>query len=189
MKQTTLMALLLALAFLSNAQSTNVQYGLKAGLNVSGLTGEDAGPTHNLNSWYAGAQVTLPFSKVFAFQPELIYSKEGFRAPGVKYMYDFARMPLTFQLRHHTGVYAEFGAQVGVMIKATADAFVIDQKMDIPDMETFNTGLIMGVGYRHPSGIGANVRYASSLSNVGKELDGKLTTLSIGLSFSLEGKK
>ena len=189
MKQTTITALILVLAFSVNAQSTKVQYGLKAGLNVSGFTGTGAGTTHNLNSWYAGAQASLPFSKIFAFQPELMYSKEGFRSPGVKYIYEFVRMPLTFQLRHQTGVYAEFGAQVGVKIKATADAFIIDQKMEIPDMETINTGLIMGVGYRHPSGIGANFRYAPSISDIGEDLDGKLHTLSIGLSFTLESKK
>lgn len=189
MKQMIIIALISSIAFASNAQSTKLQYGLKAGMNVSALSGKNAGMVYNLNAWYAGAQLTLPFSKVIAFQPELLYSREGFRSPGMKYKFDFARMPLTFQFRHESGVYAEFGAQFGIKLKSTANDIDDDQKIDIPDMESYNAGLIMGMGYRHASGIGVNVRFAPSLTGVGKELDAKLTTLSFGLSYSLESNK
>lgn len=188
MKQTTITALILALVFTANAQSTNVQYGLKAGMNMGTLSGGNAGATHNLNAWYAGVQANFPFSKIFAFQPELIYSKEGFRGPGVKYHYDYARLPLTFQLRHQTGVYAELGAQMGVRLKSTGIILINDEKVDIPDMETFNTGLIMGLGYRHSSGIGANLRFSPGISDIGKDLEGRLTTLSFGIFYSFETK-
>ncbi|MBO9633429.1 MAG: PorT family protein [Chitinophagaceae bacterium] len=189
MKQMIIIALISSIAFAATAQSTKLQYGLKAGMNVAALSGKNSGEAYNLNAWYAGAQLTLPLSKVFAFQPELLYSREGFRGTGMKYNFDFARMPLTFQLRHESGVYAEFGAQFGVKLRSTANDIDDDQKIEIPDMESYNAGLIMGMGYRHTSGIGINIRFAPSLTGVGKGLDAKLTTLSFGISYSLESNK
>lgn len=189
MKQMIIIAFLSSITLASTAQSTKLQYGLKAGMNVAGLSGPHAGYTYNLNTWYAGAQATLPFSKVVAFQPELIYSKEGFRGDGMKYNLDFARMPLTFQFRHASGLYAELGAQFGVRLKSTVSDIDDNAKSDLTEMETFNTGILMGLGYRHASGIGANLRFAPSVSGVGKELSDKLTTLSFGISFSLESNK
>jgi len=189
MKQTIIATLFTIFSFSAIAQSMNVQYGLKAGLNVSTLSGEGAGYMYNHNAWYAGVQATFPLSKVIAFQPELLYSKEGFRGPGVIYRCDYARLPFTFQARHQSGVYAELGAQVGVNLKGTAEIISQDQKMDIPELEQINTALIMGFGYRHAKGFGANFRYSPSVSNLGNEIKAKLNCLSVGVFYTLESLK
>lgn len=189
MKQTIIATLFIIISFSSIGQSMNVQYGAKAGLNISVLTGNGAGYMYNLNSWYAGLQASFPLSKVIAFQPELLYSKEGFRGPGMVYNFDYARIPFTFQARHQSGVYAELGAQVGINVKGTAKSIDEGIKADLPELEQFNTTLIMGFGYRHAKGFGANFRYAPGLSNIGNEIKSKLNCISIGLFYTLESRK
>ena len=57
--------------------SAQTAFGLKAGLNVSDLTGDDVGGSEPRLGFTGGAFVNVPFTPAFSVQPEVIYSQKG----------------------------------------------------------------------------------------------------------------
>lgn len=59
------------------ASSAQTSFGLRAGLNVSDLTGDDLGNTEPRLGFTGGAFVNVPFTPQFSLQPEVSYSQKG----------------------------------------------------------------------------------------------------------------
>src|SRR5690606_21065628 len=67
----------------ANAQD-GAQFGVKAGLNMSNITGDfDA---DGATSFYVGGLVDLTISENFHIQPELLYSMEGADEASISYL-------------------------------------------------------------------------------------------------------
>lgn len=185
MKKLFLVAAITAVGFAANAQ---VNFGVKAGLNISNLTG-DGVDTDSKAGFNAGGFATIPVSSMFAVQPELLYSVEGAKSGDTKLHLNYINIPVLFQYRK-SGFVGELGPQLGILASAKAKAD--GESADIKDyFKSTNFSLAIGAGYQLTNGLGFGVRYNLGLSNIGdaEGSDIKTSTFSVGASFAFGGKK
>lgn len=51
----------------------DIRFGIKGGLNISTITGEDVENIDARTSFHGGILVDIPIAEKFSFQPELLY--------------------------------------------------------------------------------------------------------------------
>ncbi len=186
MKKLLLSAAIVAVGLCATAQ---IGYGVKAGLNVSSITGDDSEGLKSKIGVNGGGFVTIPLASTFAVQPELLFSTEGAKIDGGGTInLGYINLPVMFQYRK-SGFIGELGPQIGFL--ASAKAKFEGETEDIK--ESFNStsfAVNFGAGYQMESGLGFGVRYSLGLSNIIKESgsDAKTSVISLGLHYNFGGK-
>ena len=74
---------IMALATAASAQESSKYLGIKGGLNMFKLHGDDVEDAKSLYSFAIGGFITYNFNEMFALQPEIYYSVKGARAETV----------------------------------------------------------------------------------------------------------
>lgn len=174
MKQTILL-LALGLGASTAAQAQyrgrggNVSLGIKAGAALTDFVGADAGdimghPYDNRLGFQAGVFANIGFSKLFAFQPELLYSQKGAKTRDVeeKFRLHYVDVPLVFHV-NTDGFFLEAGPQVGFLVAAQHQTGNISS--DITSYKTVDFGYVAGLGYQLKHGLGLGLRYNGAFTN------------------------
>src|SRR5690606_13749214 len=99
MKNLFLVAVIGVLSVTSiDAQSDDktIQFGVKGGVNLANVTSDDVGDSDQLTSFHLGLFLEIPISERFSFQPEVLYSGQGFSAfnDEAEYKMDYIQVPL-----------------------------------------------------------------------------------------------
>ncbi|MCA8832120.1 porin family protein [Hymenobacter pini] len=149
----------------------NVSIGLKAGGTLSNFTGKQAEAYKNTFGFQAGGFANIGLSKLFAFQPELIYSRKGAKlpvSPEVTTRLDYVDMPLVFHI-NVDGLFFEAGPQVGFLVLARdkTDNQSIDVK---PRYNAVDAGYLFGLGYQRKTGLGVGLRYNGGVIDIEKSM-------------------
>jgi hypothetical protein len=193
MKKILALAILLNCIVAVHAQSSNPVvkahkggFGVKAGLNLSNLSGGYSSgellkaPAHRLGP-VLGVFYNLPLSAKLSFQPELSYSAEGANQDGVigasnsyvlvyEEKYKFLNLPL--MLQYNPGrFYLEAGPQIGFLLSAkeknnhpgTGNPEEYDIKSSLKGT---SFSLDFGAGYYFGSHFGIGARYALGLTEL-----------------------
>jgi hypothetical protein len=176
MQKTTIALLALSLSISTAAQAqkrgrsgSSVALGLKAGASLTNLTGADAKNTDNLFGFHAGVFANIGLTRLFAFQPELIYSQKGYKLNGVN---DFSQrlhyvdVPLAFHV-NTGGLFFEAGPQVGFLVSAK----VKGGSATTTNTDSYNSvdfGYLFGLGYQLKHGLGVGLRYNGGFTNIDK---------------------
>lgn len=149
----------------------NVSLGLKAGASLTNFVGEDAKGFDNRFGFHAGAFANIGFTKLFAFQPEVIYSQKGAHFAnngdaGLRLHY--IDVPLSFHV-NTDGFFFEAGPQVGFLVAAKSEigSVTTDAKSAL---KTVDFGYLAGLGYQLKHGLGIGLRYNGAFSNAYKEV-------------------
>ncbi len=187
---------LLILAFITGR--TQVEYGVKAGLNIATWKGEhanDIGDRQSLLHFYGGVLVSIGVSDRFRIQPELLYSGEGvkydfFYIEPDRQKFAYLNIPILVQYNHPSGFFAETGPQLGLLLSSKlgdGNTFV-DNKHDFKKTDI---KWLAGIGYRTGFGAGINLRYNMGLTELYDQpnLKVKNSVISIGLFYFLNIKK
>ncbi|MEO6405038.1 MAG: porin family protein [Ferruginibacter sp.] len=186
MKKLILSFAIVAIATLgANAQ---VKFGIKAGVNISTLRGDDVSDAKSLIGVYGGGLVNIPISTMFSVQPEVLYSGEGAKDGSDKLMLSYVNIPVLLKYSNPSGFFAELGPQIGILISAKAKSGGTSD--DIKEfLKSSNFSLAGGLGYNFTPSIGAGIRYTLGLANIGKDSgsDLKTGTISIGLHYMFGG--
>jgi len=159
------LALLAGLSGAAQAQH-NISLGLKAGGTYSSFVGENADNSKSIFGFHAGGFVNIGLTKLFAFQPELLYSQKGDKvgsSEGITRL-SYLDIPLAFHVNAN-GLFFEAGPQVGVLLgaKYKNGGFSTDQKGLYND---FDFGYLVGLGYQRKTGPGIGLRYNGGFTNV-----------------------
>jgi len=172
MKKTTfiLFALLAGGSTVAHAQyrgrGGNVSLGLKAGASLTDFVGPDAtGRFANRFGFHAGMFANIGFAKLFAFQPEIIYSQKGAKtnAVDINCRLHYIDVPLAFHV-NTDGFFFEAGPQVGFLVAAKDE--VGSTSIDVTDRyKTLDFGYLAGLGYQLKHGPGAGLRYNGAFTN------------------------
>jgi hypothetical protein len=146
----------------------NVSLGIKAGASLTNFVGSDAN-FDNRFGFHAGVFANIGFAKLFAFQPELIYSQKGAHLLGnsdAGYRLHYVDVPLAFHV-NTDGFFFELGPQVGVLVAAQSQAgsVSVDFKNVYKDVDF---GYLAGLGYQLKHGLGVGLRYNGAFTNVYK---------------------
>jgi hypothetical protein len=164
MRKIILSALAVMAFGFTNAQST--KFGIKAGLNVSTLTGEYEDDTKSLIGFHVGGFAEIKVIERLAIQPELLFSTQGAKFDGFggdKYdsKLNYLNIPVVAKFYITKQFYVEAGPQVG---------FLLSAKLDGDDVKDFykstDFGFNIGTGYNFTENLSAGIRYTVGLTGV-----------------------
>lgn len=159
-------ALLLSTAASSLAQTT---YGIKGGLNISTVRW-DRNDVKATAGFHVGGFVSAPISGLFALQPEVLYSQQGFETDVFKYRYHYLNVPLIFKGTIAGGLHAQLGPQFGILIRANRVTGKLSE--DITESKNkFDGALALGLGY-DVSSLHFSARYNLGLSDTRQDGNG-----------------
>ena len=170
--------------------SSQVNFGLKAGMNISTLRGDGVGKAKSLIGANVGAFVNIPVSTMFSFQPEVLYSMEGAKEDvlNTKIMLNYVNIPLMLKYTDASGFFGELGPQIGFLTSAKSK--INGNTADIKDLyKSVNFSLGIGAGFNFTSSVGVGLRYNLGLSNISEDTndDVKTGNFSIGIHYSFGG--
>lgn len=145
----------------------NVSLGLKAGATLTSFVGADTGNNFDYRfGFLAGGFANIGFARLFAFQPEIIYSQKGANLSGssdIGVRLHYIDVPLAFHV-NTDGFFFEAGPQVGFLVSARAqhgsassDATSAYKSVDF--------GYLAGLGYQLKHGLGIGLRYNGGFTN------------------------
>ncbi|HLA55507.1 MAG TPA: porin family protein [Flavobacterium sp.] len=180
MKKIILSALAIFAFGFANAQDkggsdSSITFGVKAGVQNTNFTGDDA-DTDAKTSFYVGGLVDFTVSESFHVQPELLYSMEGADNDlGISYL----RIPIMAKYYVMEGLSLQAGPEV---------AFKIGTEEDGLDEITKSTdfGLGIGAGYELSNGLMFDLRYNMGLSSIydgDGDVDIKNSGIALGLGY------
>lgn len=186
----------LILFFLCTATFAGVQaqakFGLKAGVNVATLTGDDVEDVKAKLGFNVGGFAELPLADAFSLRPEVVFSGQGAKADGegdYKLNLGYLNVPVLAKWSSEGGFFAETGPQVGFLLSAKAKAGDLD--MDMKDYyKSIDFAWAFGIGYQVASNIGINGRYNLGLANVADSDDGsvKNSVFQVGAFYTFGSK-
>ena len=192
MKKLFLLALTVALLSTLTTQA-QIKFGVKAGLNLANLTGDDVGDVKMNTNFYGGALVQVPVGKMFAVQPELIYSGQGAKSnidgTDVKYNLGYLNVPVLFKYVHSSGFFAATGPQIGFLLsgKASDGSDHVDIKSSF---KSTDFSWAFGLGYMiKPVNLGIEARFNQGLSNIAANsgVSAHNQVIQIGLVYTFGG--
>lgn len=100
-------AALLLLAGPALAQSSGARLGIKAGINISTLAGEDVDDANSRTGLMLGGFAEAPLSSTVSLQPELLYTRKGaetsFEGGNAAFKLDYLQLPVLFRVNIPTG--------------------------------------------------------------------------------------
>ena len=175
------------------ASTSQIKFGIKAGINLASVSGDDVDDVAMLVSFHGGATVNIPFGGMWAFNPEVFFSGQGWKEDGGdgKVTTGNINIPLLLQYRNPSGFYAELGPQIGFLLSAKEKEGDEDA-VDIKDFfKSTDFALALGLGYQTKSGFGFGARYNLGLSSVIDDSDVKAhnSVINIGLFYMFGGDK
>jgi hypothetical protein len=194
MKKLTLFAIAALITTIAGAQ---IQFGLKAGLNLANLSVSPSGDGVSQKmkpSFNAGGLAYVPLFGHFGLQPEIIYSGQGTKmsAEGTTFTYNlnYVSVPVLFKYKDASGFFAEVGPQIGILVAAKGKSG--DQSGDVKNLfKSTDISGALGLGYLSSMNLGVDARYSLGLTNIVKE-DGstaKNGVIQVGVFYMFGGSK
>lgn len=147
-----------------NAQE--IKFGAKAGINLASISGDNTENIDAVTSFNFGLVAEIPISEKFSFQPELMYSGQGYSFNDNTIALSYLNIPLMGKYYLTKGLSLEAGPQVGFLLSAK------NESIDVKDsFKTLDFGLNFGVGYKLENGLNFGARYNLGLSDI-NNIDG-----------------
>lgn len=197
-------SLLLSVCSLSLAAHAQFNAGLRAGINFSQ---EDYGNNFYRTSRHTffagGAFANYFFKPALALQMEVLHSSEGTEEEYPSgnstitgtVTIQRINIPLLFKYRHSSGVFAQTGPQVGLLLSAKGKYTTGHYNFKSNTSSAFFSWVV-GLGYEIKAvpGLGAELRYQPGLSDIKKGTVNatsiKGSTLNVSVFYTLfKGKK
>ena len=189
MKNLLMITIFLVFCFSVNGQKQgDTDIGIKAGANVSTLTGE-ATDDHDVSSrtaFNAGLLMRYFLLSNLAFQPELLYGghggKESFNNNLSTYRFSSLFLPLLFNY-YISSFYLTGGPTLSYLLSAQVKSMGNTTNY-IDNYKRFNFALAFGLGYMISNSFGLDARYNFGLNDINEQSGGAALKNNI-LMFSL----
>ncbi|MDQ8011676.1 MAG: porin family protein [Flavobacterium nitrogenifigens] len=160
MKKILLLAVFTVLGFV-NVNAQEIKFGAKAGLNFATISEDNTENADFVTSYNIGVMSEIPLSEKFSFQPEIMYSCQGYSFNNDVIAMNYLNIPLMGKYYVTKGLSLEAGPQIGFLLSAK------NEKTDVKDsFNTFDFGVNFGLGYKLENGLNFGVRYNLGLTNI-----------------------
>ena len=191
----------------AQADSKAIQLGVKGGVNSTKITGDDIDDVKSRTSFNVGLLAEIPITQRLSLQPEVMYSGQGFDVEeidqdnmfdtdeNIEYQLDYIQVPLLLKAYLVKGLSIEAGPQFGFKIheeldfQPNNDGGDIEINEDDSYVKDFDTGLVLGAGYKFDNGFFVNGRYNMGLTNIFEDntifenVDAKNAVWQFGIGF------
>ena len=143
-------------------------FGVKAGLNVSKLTGSGYDWRAGLN---AGLLAHIHVTPAFSLQPEVLYSSQGAKYNNgnqeVTRKLNYVNVPVLLQYNFDNGFRLQGGPQLGFLLAAKDKVGDLNTNfVDTDDFNSIDFSVPVGVSYLSRTGFGIDARYNIGVTNV-----------------------
>ncbi|MFH6969214.1 porin family protein [Flavobacterium sp. FlaQc-28] len=160
MKKLLLLAVLTVLGF-ANVNAQEIKFGAKGGLNFATVSGDNTKGIDYVTAFNLGVLSEIPISEKFSFQPELMYSGQGYSFNENTIALSYLNLPLMGKYYVTKGFSVEAGPQIGFLLAAK------NEKINVKDsFNTFDFGVNFGLGYKLENGLNFGVRYNLGLTDI-----------------------
>jgi len=163
----------------SFSYAQDLKFGAKAGLNLTNIVGDDVEDVDMKAGLYFGGFMNVSLNDQLSFQPELLYSaqgwKEDFEGEDLKIKTSYLNIPMLLKMSLGTSnkVHVYAGPQLGFLLDAKVDIDGTD--LDIKDeMNSVDFSFNLGLSYDVSDNMSLDVRYNRGLSKLGDEGDAKM---------------
>mgnify|MGYP000008374158 CR=1 FL=1 len=148
----------------TNAQ--DFQLGAKAGINFAQINGDNTNDFDPITEFHFGMVAEVPLSDSFSFQPEVLFSGQGYSLDDDIINLDYVNIPFLAKYYVTKGLSIEAGPQLGFLVSAKNENTDVKEFFNKTDLS-----LNIGLGYKLGSNINFAVRYNLGLSDI-NDLDG-----------------
>jgi hypothetical protein len=167
MKKLIFMVIALGLTMAGFSQTKNVQFGIKAGVNLADYN-DNIYTTGSRTGFHAGLLAHVHLRPNWALQPEILYSTQGAEFSGGKHKIDYINIPILIQYMFRSGFRIETGIQPGFLTSAENEENDGDQTNIKSSFKSTDISLPIGIGYIAPTGFGFDARYNLGLTDITK---------------------
>ena len=143
---------------------SQVQVGVKGGINIANVKYRDSDPNTPSVSFNGGVLAKIDLSKGFFIRPEVQYSVKGYRFPSMgangtgTLRLNYAAVPILAGFPIGDKFQGLIGPEFGFLTKATS--VFSGNKVDMSDSyQHFDWGLDLGATYKITDALGVEVRY------------------------------
>ncbi|TVZ08705.1 outer membrane protein with beta-barrel domain [Cellulophaga sp. RHA_52] len=183
MKKTTFLLLAALFVYSSNAIAQKINYGAKAGLNVSNLYGNNQ-DKNSLVTFHAGFFTQVEISEKLNIQPELLYSRQGADLNSLyKAKLDYISIPIQFKYNVLPKFFLQAGPQVSFLVSDKAVFYDDNIGTLDTDAKSVDFGFNTGFGLNLGAGIFTEARYNFGITTVAENPDIKNGVLQISLGY------
>ncbi|WKD85492.1 hypothetical protein KCTC32516_00833 [Polaribacter huanghezhanensis] len=164
--------------------------GIKGGYNLSSVSFDGTSEAAKLHGYHLGIYVESYIGKHLSIQPEILYSKQGYKIMDNNGTYtqklDYINIPLMLKLYPVKSFFIEAGPQIGFSIshKETFDSgFVLydTSKEFVPN--NFDWGVNLGAGFKSDEGVSLGARYHIGQSDIYDQDKPKNRVLQVYIGF------
>lgn len=149
----------------ASKREEGIKLGFKSGLNVSNFMSSDIEEDMAFRtSIHIGFLAEVIISDKASFQPELLYSGQGYVGEDTKKKFNYINVPLLLKYYVADNISIEAGPQVGFLINSIERGN--NGNTDFEDQNVVDFGVNIGLGYEFPSGIFFQGRYNLGLTNI-----------------------
>ncbi|GGA76468.1 hypothetical protein GCM10008015_16350 [Flavobacterium palustre] len=184
MKKLILIAIML-FSITTVLQAQSIRFGVKAGANFANQNGDtppEFESKESITSYHAGLLAEVKLFDSFAIQPELLYSTQGATYKDAveefKNELGYLSIPVLAKFYLSKSLSLELGPQASFLLSEKND-------FDVEDAETFEFGVVGGLGLNITKNLFVQARYGLGLTEASKNADIKNSTiqLSAGIMF------
>jgi hypothetical protein len=180
MKKTLLtLALLVSIGcWAQNTKSKSkpfAQFGIKGGMNLADVK-TDLYPNHDFKlDFHAGLLAHIHLNTHLALQPEVVYSRQGFKQQQtsnreIDMKMAYVNIPVLVQYMYR-GFRLETGPQIGFLVNAKAKANTGEEYNNMKDyLKSTDFSWAVGASYLSALGAGIFARYNFGISNINKNI-------------------
>lgn len=155
-----------------NAQEPT--FGAKIGGNYSRVTGDNSSNYDPSTAIVIGVMAEIPLTKRLSFQPEIIFSRQGYRSDVYDLKIKYINIPLMAKFYLVDKFSLEVGPQIGFRSLAIAETPIGDYDAR-NDIKSIDLGVDAGIGYKLENGLNFGIRYNHGFSNITKYVGDKVT--------------
>lgn len=182
-------AALLVAAAAPAAHAQGVRFGVKAGANLSNLSGNVVNQDFYKNRWgfHGGVMVNFGLGDIVSIQPEVLYSQKGFKYSDTQIgtirntgnvRYDYLDVPLLVRVRA-AGLFFEVGPQYSYLLNVSTDRTqtvggtvvgnIGSGTTNLDNVRRNELGYVGGLGYQASNGVMLGVRYNGAFTDFAKD--------------------
>lgn len=146
---------------LANVNAQEIKLGAKAGFNIASIHGDNTKAFGDVTAFNFGLMAETPISTKFSFQPELVYSGQGYDFDKNMVELNYLNVPLMGKYYILKGLSLEAGPQIGFLLSAKSESINVKDSF-----KSIDFGANLGIGYKLDNGLNFGARYNIGLSDI-----------------------
>ena len=166
---------ILVFALAASAQA-QVGFGIKGGLTLAKLTGDNTGNLESRTGFMVGGYAGFPIGEGMTLQPELVYAQKGAKfgtdSDDVVEKFDYVEIPVLFKYTvdgQGARPYFLVGPYLGLNTSAKIESG--GQSVDVDEIKSTDFGLVFGLGVELQQFL-IEARYELGLTDIYEEPEG-----------------